>query len=126
MEKKQNKVVKFVSDHKVEIVIGLVSAVLGGTIAYGLDRRAAKTEYGKLIEVVSQFNVDVAKSGKSFTQTLTEFLDTATKGTYGFVANYPVTVADLGDTISKRLIEDFGVEPTAAVSGLMIGVKKEP
>lgn len=126
MEKKQNKVVTFIKEHKVEIAVCGISAMLGGTIAYGLERRAAKTEYGKLIEVVSQFNVDQAASGRSFTQSLTEFLNAATGSVQGYIANKPITIADLGEEISAHAVEKMGVEPTDIVSGLMIGLKKEP
>lgn len=122
MEKKQNKVVAFVKEHKAEIVIGAVSAVLGGTIAWTLEKCWIKSEYGKLFELCGQFGRDL--DGKPFTKTLTEFLNGATGSIHPMVPSEKIIVSNLGEGMTKLLAEKYGVKATTEVSGILLGLKK--
>lgn len=123
MEKKQNKVVAYIKKNKDIIIIGAVSCILGGTIAWGLEKHWLNTEYGKLFKVIREFGVDQT-TGRTFTNNLTHFLDGAKSQVLPceVLEGATKTLADLGD-LGVAVCDIRGIEATTEISGVLIGLK---
>ena len=119
--KKTNKIVGFVKDHKKEILITTtagVVGVIGGIVGYKCC--LSKDNLG-LIKSAAQFNKD-AVSGKTMSQSIKLLLDSSD-------SVHPVTPINttktLAETVSGEVLsafEEFGIESTAKVSGIMVGI----
>lgn len=119
MEKKQNKVVAFVKEHKSVIV----TVIGGAAVAVGLRALFLKTEYGKLYKVISRFEPGKGANKKSLSNGLTRFLSNADSVRLMSASN-TVTIGDMSEDIAEVLCKDLGCEMTDKVSSIFIGIKK--
>lgn len=123
MEKKQNKVVAYIEKNKDIIIIGVVSCILGGTIAWGLEKHWLNSEYGKLIEVVREFGKD-RTNGRTLADNLTSFMNGATRSVLPceVLEGATKTLADLGE-LGVAVCDIRGIDATTEISGVLIGIK---
>jgi hypothetical protein len=121
MKEKCEKIVEFVKTHKKQI-IGTAAAgmivVAGGVLGW------KHSDAGKLISACKMFGDDKHHPGVSMTNSLTNFLNDATRSVHPCKSESFTTVADFGEDVAEKLMELYGVESTAKVSSIMIGVEK--
>lgn len=118
--KKTNKVVGFVKNHKKELLVataaGAVGAI-GGIVGYKCH--LSKDSLG-LIKSSKQFG-KCAVTGKTMNQSIKLLLDSSD-------SVHPVTpnvTKTLADTVSQEVLsafEGYGIESTAKVSGMIVGI----
>lgn len=118
--KKTENVVGFVKNHKKEILIATaagVVGVVGGIIGY----KCHLSKDGlKLIKSTAQFNKDTV-TGKTMNQSIKLLLDSSD-------SVHPVTPhvdKTLAEAVSGEVLsafEEYGIKPTAKVSGIMVGI----
>ncbi len=118
--KKTNNVVKFVKNHKKEILIATtagVVGVVGGIVGY----KCHLSKDGlKLIKTTAQFKKD-AVSGKTMNQSIKLLLDSSDS----VHPAMPNETRVLADTVSAEVLsafEEYGIKSTAKVSGIMVGI----
>lgn len=124
---KMNKVKGFVKNHKKEIAIAAVAGTVGAVGGFIGCKRSFLKEYGDLIKVVSDFGND-ANSGKSFKQSLTNFLFDTTGNVHPIIPINGVTKT-IGDTFSEELVDTLvtyhGFDPGTKISGVMVGTLRD-
>lgn len=118
--KKTNKVVGFVKNHKKEMIIATAAGLAGviGGIA-GYKGYLSKEGLG-LLKSTAQFGKDDV-TGKTMNQSIKLLLDSS-DSVHPVTPNVDKTLAECLSEEVLSAFEEYGFEPTAKVSGIMVGI----
>lgn len=127
MNKKENKIAEYIKSRKKEIIVTTAAIMVGLTAGYAGHKCYISKNYGDLIEVLSEFSPRCKNGKRTLIQDLVEMLNSATRSATCLLnPNGKITVADcFTDEIISSLAENHDIEPTASVSGIMLGLTKE-
>jgi hypothetical protein len=118
--KKTNNVVKFVKNHKKEMLIATAASVVGvvgGIVGYKCH---LSKDSLNLLKSTAQFKKD-AVTGKTVSQSVKLLLDSSDS----IHPAMPNETRLLADTVSAEVLsafEEFGIKSTAKVSGIIVGI----
>ena len=118
--KKTNNVVGFVKNHKKEVLIATAAGVvgaIGGIVGYKCH--LSKEGLG-LLKSTAQFG-KYAVTGKTMNQSIKQLLDSS-DSVHPATPNVTKTLAECLSEEVLSAFEEFGIEPTAKVSGIMVGI----
>jgi hypothetical protein len=119
---KENKFVGFIKTHKKEIAVATAATVVGvaaGVVGY---KCYLSKDYGKLLKLLREYGPNPI--GASMTQSVTTFLENATRSVQPLVPKVEKTISDsLSDELVSLFAEN-GINPdTTIVSGILVGLK---
>lgn len=122
MNKKQNRVVEFVKAHKKGIIGTAIVGVVGVVAGIVGHKCYISKNYGELIKEVSSFGDH--PDGTTVVQSTTEFF----RNSYAVNPIAEMKNYTIADALGERLVsglEEYGIDTSAKVSGILVGTVKE-
>jgi hypothetical protein len=119
---KENNFVGFIKTHKKEIAVATAATVVGVAAGVIGHKCYISKDYGKLLKLLREFGPNPV--GASMTQSITQFLENATRSVQPLVPNVERTISGSLSGELASLFAENGINPdTTIISGILVGLK---